>query len=68
MYDLVADGYVREEFCHGVAKFLEFITDNAFDILLEKIKKILPEDNELPKNYYETKKNDEKIGNVRGEV
>jgi len=24
MYDRVADGYVREEFCHGVAKFLDF--------------------------------------------
>jgi len=38
------------------------ITDKAFDILLGKIKKMLPEDHELPKNYYETKKMMRKLG------
>ena len=36
--------------------------DNCFDAMIGKIKKILPENQQLPKNYYETKKMMKKIG------
>lgn len=36
--------------------------NRCFDAMVGQIKKMLPEDNELPKNYYETKKMMRKMG------
>ena len=38
------------------------MTDSCFDAMIGKIKKMLPESHELPKNYYETKKMMRKMG------
>ena len=38
------------------------MTDRCYDAMIEKIKRMLPEDHELPGNYYETKKMMRKLG------
>jgi len=44
------------------------MTDTCFDVILGKLKKMLPEGNELPRNYYETKKMMRTLGLVEEKI